>query len=43
MFVVRLDTKVSENSFVYGKLGAQYFDYEMSGNNNVFKDKGTGI
>ncbi|MGL1955734.1 MAG: porin family protein [Colwellia sp.] len=42
---VRLDNKVSENSFIYGKLGFQYFDYEMTDNNShVFKEEtGTGI
>lgn len=42
---VRFDKPVTENSFIYGKLGAQYFDYEMTdNNNNVFEeDSGTGI
>jgi opacity protein-like surface antigen len=41
---VRHDRQVSENSFVYGKLGAQYFDYEMKDNSSVFEeDSGTGI
>ncbi len=42
---VRFDKPVTENSFIYGKLGGQYFDYEMTNhNNNVFeKDSGTGI
>jgi len=42
---VRFDKPLTENSFIYGKLGVQYFDYEMADNNNdVFeKDSGTGI
>jgi hypothetical protein len=41
---VRFDKQVSTNSFVYGKLGAQYYDYEMTENNAVFEeDTGTGI
>lgn len=44
ILAVRFDQQVSENSFVYGKLGAQYYDYEMSGNHQVFEqDNGTGI
>jgi hypothetical protein len=42
---VRFDTALTEHNFIYGKLGAQYFDYEMTNNNNnVFEeDSGTGI
>ncbi len=42
---VRFDTALSEHNFIYGKLGAQYFDYEMTdSNNHVFEeDSGTGI
>lgn len=41
---VRHDMKVSENSFIYGKLGAQYFEYEMKNDSSVFEeDSGTGI
>jgi hypothetical protein len=42
---VRFDKQLSENNFIYGKLGGQYFDYEMTNsNNNVFEeDSGTGI
>lgn len=41
---IRHDKKVSTNSFIYGKLGAQYFDYEMTEANTVFEeDSGTGI
>lgn len=44
ILAVRFDKQVSTNSFVYGKLGAQYFDYEMTDNNTVFEeDTGTGI
>lgn len=41
---LRFDSKITENSFIYGKLGAQYFDYEMTNTNTVFEeDSGTGI
>jgi opacity protein-like surface antigen len=41
---IRHDKKVTENSFIYGKLGAQYFDYEMTEGNTVFEEgSGTGI
>jgi opacity protein-like surface antigen len=44
IIAVRFDTQLSENNFLYGKLGAQYFDYEMTNNNHVFEeDTGTGI
>jgi opacity protein-like surface antigen len=44
ILAVRFDKQVSTNSFVYGKLGAQYFDYEMTENSTVFEeDTGTGI
>jgi hypothetical protein len=44
ILAVRFDKQISTNSFVYGKLGAQYFDYEMTDNNTVFEeDTGTGI
>lgn len=44
ILAVRFDKQVSANSFVYGKLGVQYFDYEMSTSDNVFEeDDGTGI
>jgi len=40
----RHDKQISENSFIYGKLGAQYFDYEMTEGSTVFEDdSGTGI
>jgi hypothetical protein len=42
---VRFDKALTEHNFIYGKLGAQYFDYEMTDSNNaVFEeDSGTGI
>jgi len=42
---VRYDTALTEHNFIYGKLGAQYFDYEMTNSNNkVFEeDSGTGV
>ena len=42
---VSFDKALTEHNFIYGKLGAQYFDYEMTNsNNNVFEeDSGTGI
>jgi opacity protein-like surface antigen len=42
---VRFDRALSEHNFIYGKLGAQYFDYEMTdSNNSIFEeDSGTGI
>lgn len=41
---LRFDKQVSENSFLYGKLGAQYFDYEMENAGNIFEeDSGSGI
>jgi opacity protein-like surface antigen len=41
---LRYDKKATANSFVYGKLGAQYFDYEMKEGNTIFEeDSGTGI
>ncbi|MFT5675652.1 MAG: opacity protein-like surface antigen [Paraglaciecola sp.] len=41
---IRHDTRVSESSFIYGKLGAQYYDYEMKNSNSIFeKDSGTGV
>jgi hypothetical protein len=42
---VRFDTALTEHNFIYGKLGGQYFDYEMTNsNNNVFEEEsGTGI
>ena len=44
ILAVRFDKQLSTNNFVYGKLGAQYFDYEMTDNNTVFEeDTGTGI
>jgi hypothetical protein len=44
IIAVRYDKQVSTNSFVYAKLGAQYFDYEMTDNNAVFEeDTGTGL
>lgn len=44
IIAVRFDKPVSANSFVYGKLGAQYYDYEMTEHNTVFEEEdGTGI
>lgn len=44
ILALRLDTQVSVNSFIYGKLGAQYFDYEMSDDDGIFEEEsGTGI
>jgi opacity protein-like surface antigen len=41
---LRFDREINQNVFVYGKLGAQYFDYEMTEGSNVFEeDDGTGI
>ena len=44
ILALRFDKKLSANNFVYGKLGAQYFDYEMKDGNTLFEeDTGTGI
>lgn len=44
ILALRYDRKLTQNIFAYGKLGAQYFDYEMKAENSVFEeDDGAGI
>lgn len=45
IIAIRFDTALTDHNFIYGKLGGQYFDYEMTNSNNkVFEEESaTGI